>query len=176
MDAATAHTDEGAITAAFARLASAVAVPTSTGPEFLTADAAHASQLPPDPDASRRPEGRVAAYERPLVLLVDADLTAPVSLLPALSHAQSKERPLVLVARGFDARVRETLHANCHTGRVRVLPLTASAEAFAQLSELTDATPLDGQDWLSGWLPASAWGTADAWVSTTDRSWLVLAD
>lgn len=168
--------DEAGLAAVFAQLDAAVPVPTAVHSEFLTLDASRTSQHEPAEASPRRPRGKIAVLQHPLILLVDADLTDPVALLPALRHAQSKGRSLVLIAGRLGSKVQETLHANASTGRLSILPVTASATALAQLSDLTGTTPLTAQDWISGWLPASAWGTADAWVTDADHSWVLLCD
>ena len=165
---AVASPDDAELAALTGRLAEAVTVPTSCPAAFRTTAAPRA---PGD-----APRDTVAALVAPLVLLADAELSDPLALVPALRHARAEGRPLVLVARGLDAAILDTLDANARTGRVRTLPLTASAAALAQLSELTAATPLDSQDWASGWLPATAWGGVAGWVADADRSWLLLAE
>ena len=167
---AVATPDDAELAALAGRLGEAVIVPTACAAAFRPTPAPRAQK------AGEAPRGTVAALVEPLVLLADAELSDPLALVPALRHAQAEGRPLVLVASGLDAAILDTLDANARTGRVRTLPLTASAEALAQLSELTAATPLDSQDWASGWLPATAWGGAAGWVADADRSWLLLAE
>lgn len=165
------HPDDAALTALVPRLADAVTVPTTCDVGFLTADAPRSAGGSDD-----SPSGRVAALIHPLVLLADAELRDPLALMPALRHAQDTGRPLVLVARALDSAILDTLDANARTGRVRVLPLTATVEGLTRLRELTTAIPLDSQDWSSGWLPAAAWGSTAGWIADIDRSWLVLPE
>ena len=151
------------------RLPTAFSLATAVPDAFLTTAA------PTTPSGSDpAPRGPLAALEQPLVLLADADLSDAVALVPALRHARSEGRSLVLVARGFDGAILETLNANARTGRVQTLPVAASSAVLAQLSEITCASVLSAQDWTSGWLPANAWGSVDGWISDADRSWLIL--
>lgn len=171
VDAATGGTllDDERLASLLGGLGDALSVPTRTTSAFLTV------QPPPGHTGVSAPHGRFAALDHPLVLLADADLADPVALVPALRHARDQGRPLVLVARSLDSGVLDTLDANARTGRVTTLPLEASPEVIAQLSELTVALPLTTQDWQAGWLPAGAWGATAAWVADAERSWLTLS-
>ena len=160
-----ASLDEARLAALLDQLPDTAQVATTASERFLPL---------PAPRGVEGLRGRVAALERPLVLLADADLSDPIALVPALRHAQSEDRPLVLVARSISDGIADTLEANARTGRLTALPLSAEPAVLAQLSELTCATPLGSQDWTAGWLPSSAWGTVDGWVCDARRSWLIL--
>lgn len=112
----------------------------------------------------------------PLVALCAEPLATIREALPLLEKAQRAGRPLALAAPGFEAEVIDTLAANTVRGKVQCIPVTVTADQAAQLTEYTLATPLARADLQAGWVPDESLGTAETWVSSRSRSWMVQSE
>ncbi len=117
-----------------------------------------------------------AVASDPVVALCAEPLATMREALPLLEKAQRAGRPLALAAPGFGAEVIDTLAANTVRGKVQCIPVKVTADQAAQLTEYTLATPLARADLQAGWVSDESLGTAETWVSSRNRSWLVQAE
>ena len=116
-----------------------------------------------------------AVASDPLIALCGEPLLTVRELLPLLTNAQRSGRPLVLVAPAFGADVTDTLAANTIRGKVRCVPVTATADQAAQVTEHTLARALSHSDLQAGWVPDASLGTVATWLSERNRSWMIQA-
>ncbi len=152
----------------------------------LTADARHrlTEQLKGSPSfpagwPDRRfitdPSTGWCVLESPLVLVCDEDVATMRELLPAVRHAKSSDRPLVVVAPEVSTEIVSTLRANLVQGTFAALPVELADPGLRRsLCSLTGGEPVAAQDLRSGYLPTASLGTCDAWVSDEDTSWVIL--
>ena len=119
-------------------------------------------------------EGGLCVLESPRILVTDADVTSIRELLDFLARAGRDRVPVVVVAPSMAADVLATLRVNNVQGNVPcAVVLTADATKRAQLASLVGASPVSLDDLRSGYLPASAIGGCDTWVSSLERLWVV---
>jgi len=119
-------------------------------------------------------EGDLCVLESPRILVTDAHVTSIRELLDFLARAGRDRVPVVVVAPSMAADVLATLRVNNVQGNVPcAVVLTADATKRAQLASLVGASPVSLDDLRSGYLPASAIGGCDTWVSSLERLWVV---
>lgn len=115
----------------------------------------------------------LAVLLEPLVLTLDADLTAERDVTTILIEVSRRASRLVLVAPYFSATALATLRANCVAGRLRILPVPLDDALARRRAVALSGGRLVPQDALAaGWLPDETWGRCFGWVSDLDDSWI----
>lgn len=115
-----------------------------------------------------------AVAEKPIVVICVGEVASIREVLGLLQQSQKRQRSLVLIAPRIDDTVLTTLLANHRRRKVRILPvLSADATGLAALATLAHAQPLDEADLKSGFLPESALGSVNTWVSDEGSSWAI---
>lgn len=130
--------------------------------------------IPDDRFVTDAASGWAVAPDPLIALCVDPLLTVR-ELLPLLTDAQRSGRPLVLVAPAFGTDVIDTLAANTVRGKVRCVPVAATADQAAQVREHTLARAFSHSDLQAGWIPDDSLGTVATWLSEQNRSWMIQA-
>ena len=140
------------------------------------------------------PGSGLCVLQAPIILVADAEVTTIRELLPffertragrpqvrgasALRQAQGTsgqaQGEYVVVSPAISKDVLTTLRVNATTrtlaGTVVLLP---DADQRRVLCSLVGARPLQLDDLRSGYLPESALGTCDTWVSSAERLWIL---
>ncbi|MCL1838978.1 MAG: hypothetical protein FWG47_06675 [Propionibacteriaceae bacterium] len=106
----------------------------------------------------------------PLVLIVDSDLTSMREILPAIKYAKTQNRPLIVGATGFDARLLGELAANVALQIFQIAPIIMDSQVCRQACEITRAELAEISDLRSGYLPPTLFGSARLWVSDEAKS------
>ena len=114
-----------------------------------------------------------AVLDEPTVL-VCADEVASIRELLGLLEAQVLAgRPLALVAPGMDKDVLATLEVNAVQQKLRVVAVTADADALRTVAATCGAQPTTRGDRQSGYLPSDQLGRCARWISTPKTTHLV---
>lgn len=113
--------------------------------------------------------GDRAEYRDVWVLVVDGDISDTREFMAALA----RYRPLVIVARGLEPAMLQTLVANRKALDLPVLAAVTSEPAVA--AEHTGAEMLGLADLRAGYVPEHALGRAAVWVSDRTHTWLIHA-
>ena len=116
-----------------------------------------------------------AVLDDPLILICADALTTIREALPAVKHARTTGRPLVVVAPAASDEVAATLQANSVQGTLAcVLVTLPSLDQRRSLTSLTGAQLVPSDDLRSDWLPLRHLGTCATWVSDKKASWVLL--
>ena len=119
------------------------------------------------------PASSWAVLDEPTVM-VCADEVASIRELLGLLEAQVLAgRPLALVAPGMARDVLATLEVNAVQQKLRVVAVTADADALRTVAETCGAQPTTRGDRQSGYLPADQLGRCARWISTPNKTHLV---
>ncbi len=114
-----------------------------------------------------------AAVARPMVLACTG-VGSFRELLSAVTAAKKAGRGLVVIATAIEADALRTLAANAAQGYLPgVAVLCESPQAVEKLAQASGATVMRQGDLQSGWLPPTALGGCDLWVSSRTESWVV---
>lgn len=118
----------------------------------------------------------LCVLEQPWILVVDEPVTSIRELLPFLQKAAVASHPVVVVAPAIAVDVLGTLQVNAVSGKLaNAAVLVRNVDQRRALCSLVDADPLTIRDLRAGYVPSSAIGNCDNWVSSTERLW-ILAD
>lgn len=120
------------------------------------------------------PTSGFCVLDQPIVLVADAELTTIRELLPVLERARAGDRRLVVIAPSISPEVLATLRVNASmqtlASAVVLMPDGGQRRA---LCSLVGALPLSRDDLRSGYLPESALGSCETWVSSAERLWVL---
>ncbi|WP_432560583.1 hypothetical protein [Granulicoccus sp. GXG6511] len=107
------------------------------------------------------------------VLVCAGPVLAFRELLPFLDRAAGSRTPVVIAAPAFDAQTLETFVVNHLHRTLLVVAVTAEPPVLADLAAATGSTPVARADLQSGWVPDTSIGSAETWVSSVDRCWVL---